>query len=264
MKVIELFAGIGATSMALKANNISFDVVGISEIDKKAIEIYEKIHGKVENFGDITKIKHLPCCDFLHASSPCQSYSKAGKHNGREGESGLIFDFFRLMEDYYKRQELPKYISYENVPELKEFFIEDYNLLINNLKKWGYNVYSEILEAQYFNNPTNRRRLFVIGIRKDIDRGNFVMPKNNTLTKLRIIDFLEKDVDKKYDWQQTPIFHSSIRGEEKRTDTIQKIGWLETPCKHQTQSNKVWNKYGLLPTITCSARFWVREREREI
>ena len=40
MEVIELFSGIGATSMALKNNNINFTVKGISEVDKYAIEAY--------------------------------------------------------------------------------------------------------------------------------------------------------------------------------------------------------------------------------
>lgn len=77
MKVIELFAGIGAPHMALNKNNIDVEVVGISEIEKSAIEMYNIIHGETKNFGDITKIKSLPYCDFLHFSSPCQSFSRS-------------------------------------------------------------------------------------------------------------------------------------------------------------------------------------------
>ena len=64
MKVIELFSGLGATSMALKKIGIPYQVIGISEIDTNVTEMYTKIHGKVKNFGDITKIKELPDCNF--------------------------------------------------------------------------------------------------------------------------------------------------------------------------------------------------------
>ena len=44
MKVIELFAGIGAFRQALKNQNIPHEVVAFSEIDKYAIEAYRAIH----------------------------------------------------------------------------------------------------------------------------------------------------------------------------------------------------------------------------
>lgn len=257
MKVIELFAGIGAPRMVLKKLGIEHETIGISEIDNNAIKIYEAIHGQVENFGDITKIEHLPYCDFLHASSPCQTFSQAGKKTGTKGESGLIFEFYRLMQDYYDRNELPKYISFENVANLKTRFKNDFNTLINNLKKWGYNVYEDILKAQYFNNATRRERLFVIGIRNDIDI-NFEMPTNETMTDLRISDFLLDNIDKKYAWPHTPIFHS-LNDNEERIDTTRKLGWLETGCGHETQSNRVWNRNGLCPTITCGAQFIIKD-----
>ena len=57
MKVIELFAGIGSQTAALKRLGIAHEVIGISEIDKYAIKSYEAIHGTANNFGDITKIE---------------------------------------------------------------------------------------------------------------------------------------------------------------------------------------------------------------
>ena len=257
MKVIELFAGMGAPRMGLKKIGVEHEVIGISEIDNNAIKIYNTIHGKTNNFGDITKIEHLPYCDFLHCSSPCQSFSQNGKKTGTKGESGLIFEFYRLMQDYYNRNELPKYISFENVSNLKIKFIDDFNLLINNLKNWGYNVYENILSAQYFDNATIRERLFVIGIRKDINT-NFQMPIEKNITDLRISDFLLKNVDSKYAWPYKPIFHP-LNDNEERVDTTRKIGWLETNCGNETQSNRIWNRNGLCPTITCSTQFLIKD-----
>lgn len=53
IKLFECFAGIGTTAMALK-RIVEVEHVGMSEIDKFAIQAHEAIHGEVENFGDIT------------------------------------------------------------------------------------------------------------------------------------------------------------------------------------------------------------------
>ena len=63
MKVIELFAGVGSQTQALKNLGIKHEVIGISEIDKYAINSYEQLHGTVNNFGDISKIDILPTAD---------------------------------------------------------------------------------------------------------------------------------------------------------------------------------------------------------
>ena len=59
MKVIELFSGIGAPRMVLNNLGIKHEVIGVSEIDKNAINMYNTIHGETNNFGDITKQKVL-------------------------------------------------------------------------------------------------------------------------------------------------------------------------------------------------------------
>ena len=53
LTINELFSGIGAQVAALKRLGIAYDVVGISEIDKFAIQSYEAINGSVRNYGDI-------------------------------------------------------------------------------------------------------------------------------------------------------------------------------------------------------------------
>jgi len=57
----------------------------------------------------------------------------SGKRNGHNGVSRLIFDSLRLLKNYKERNLLPKYISFENIPELKRVYTEDYDLLIQTL-----------------------------------------------------------------------------------------------------------------------------------
>lgn len=73
LKVFEAFAGVGCQHQALKNIGVNFEVVGISEIDKYAIKSYEALHGKVKNYGDITKLdmEDLPNFDLLTTSFPC-------------------------------------------------------------------------------------------------------------------------------------------------------------------------------------------------
>ena len=71
LKIIELFAGIGSQTQALKNIGIDHEVVGISEINKYALISYEALHGKPHNFGDICKIERLPKADLCTYSFPC-------------------------------------------------------------------------------------------------------------------------------------------------------------------------------------------------
>ena len=81
IKVFEAFAGYGGASFGLKKANIEHQVVGYSEIDKFAIELYNANFPDTKNFGDITQInpKELPDFDLFTGGFPCQPFSTAGK-----------------------------------------------------------------------------------------------------------------------------------------------------------------------------------------
>jgi len=81
LKVIELFAGIGAQRKALQKAEIEHEVIAISEIDKYAIQSYNAIHGETLNLGDITKIEKMPKADLWTYSFPCTDISLAGRIN---------------------------------------------------------------------------------------------------------------------------------------------------------------------------------------
>lgn len=108
IRVVELFAGIGAQHQALKQAQIPHEVVAISEIDLGVIRAYEAIHGPTNNLGDITKVEHLPDCDLLTYSFPCQDLSVAGKRKGMSKgsgtRSGLLWEVERLLADMRERE----------------------------------------------------------------------------------------------------------------------------------------------------------------
>ena len=109
IKLIELFSGLGAQIAAFKRLNIPCEVVGISEIDKYAIQSYEAINGPVRNYGDITQIERLDYADLWTYSSPCFTADSLvlTEHNGYKqiadiqiGESVLTHDgTFKTVEN---------------------------------------------------------------------------------------------------------------------------------------------------------------------
>ena len=55
LKIIELFAGVGSQTQALKNIGVEHEVVAISEIDKYAIDTYQQLHGQANNLGTLQK-----------------------------------------------------------------------------------------------------------------------------------------------------------------------------------------------------------------
>ena len=197
IKVIELFAGVGSQAMALRNIGIDYEVIGISEIDKFAYKSYEVIHGKVKNFGDITKINKLPYCDLLTYSFPCQDLSIAGQQKGisKDTRSGLLLEVERLLLKAKENGTLPKYLLLENVKNLVgKKFIKDFERWLSFLNNLGYYSNWEVLNAKDYGIPQNRERVFVIS---SLENMHYKFPKPSEL-KSKMKDLLEEKVDDKY------------------------------------------------------------------
>lgn len=195
----ELFSGIGAQVAGLKRLGIAYDVVGISEIDKFAIQSYEAINGSVRNYGDISKVPLLDYADLWTYSFPCQDLSVAGKQAGiKEGtRSGLLLEVERLLENAVLLGNQPKYLLLENVKALvSKKFKPDFDRWLNKLSELGYDNYWKVLNAKDFGIPQNRERVFVVSIRKDLNQ-TYMFPEPVPLT-LKLKDLLEPEVDEKY------------------------------------------------------------------
>lgn len=133
----------------------------------------------------------------------CQDISLAGKQQGFQKDdgsttrSGLFFEALRIIEDTK-----PRIAIAENVKNLvSNKFNKEFNIVLNSLEKAGYNSYFEVLNSKDFGIPQNRERVFIVSIRKDIDKFNFfepfMFPRKQEL-KLRLKDLLESQVDEKY------------------------------------------------------------------
>ena len=135
--------------------------IGYSEIDKYAIEIYEK-HFNHKNYGDATKLitADLPDFDFLVGGFPCQSFSLAGKRKGFNDTRGtLFFEVARVLRD--KR---PRYLLLENVKGLLSHDEgKTFQTILGVLTEIGYQLEWQILNSKNFGVPQNRERVFIAG-----------------------------------------------------------------------------------------------------
>lgn len=196
IRVFEAFAGIGTQAMALKRIGVDYEVVGISEVDKFALKSYEEIHGKVNNYGDISKIDSdkLPDFDLFTYSFPCQDISMAGKQagfdEGSDTRSSLLWECERIIKN-----KKPKYLLMENVKALTfKKNMEGFNTWIKILEDMGYKNYWEILNAKDYGVPQNRERVFCVSI---LGNKEYKFPEKQIL-KTRLKDVLEESVDEKY------------------------------------------------------------------
>lgn len=202
LRVFEAFAGYGSQAMALdrlKKNFPTFDyeVIGISEIDKYAIQAYMAVHGDTPNYGDITKIDwhKVPNFDLFTYSFPCTDISNAGLQRGLTKGSGtassLLWECQRAIE--IKR---PRWLLMENVKALtgkkfKEPFAEWQSILTS----YGYRNFVQVLNAKNYGVPQNRERVFMVSILSDTAEFNFPKPFESDR---RLKDVLEVNVDEKY------------------------------------------------------------------
>jgi len=197
IKLFEAFSGYGSQYMALKRLGVKVDVVGYSEIDKFAIQVYEALHGKHKNYGGIGSFDRLPPnIDICTWSFPCQDISLAGKQRGMKDGSrsnyGYVFLDTVEATPYHER---PKVLLMENVSALfSAKFRDDWREIQLRLEHMGYTNYADVLNAKDYGVAQNRERVFIVSI---LGEYNYNFPKPIPLTK-RLKDYLEDEVDEKY------------------------------------------------------------------
>ena len=194
IRVLELFAGIGACSEALERLGIEHEIVDAVEIDKYAIKSFNAVHGTNFEPHDITKWDKDIECDLIMHGSPCQDFSVAGKGAGGDKDSGtrssLMYETLRIVEKLK-----PKYVIWENVKNLlSKKHRHNFDAYLDAMGGLGYANYYQVLNAKDYGIPQNRERVFTISI---LGGGAFEFPPKQEL-KLRLKDLLEEEVDEKY------------------------------------------------------------------
>jgi len=136
--------------------------VGFSEIDKYAIQVYQKHFPNHKNYGDITKLDPgtIPDFDLLTGGFPCQAFSIAGKRMGFSDTRGTLFyDLARII-----KHKKPKLLLLENVKGLLSHDNQrTFETILCTLSELGYGVEWQVLNSKNFGVPQNRERVFIVG-----------------------------------------------------------------------------------------------------
>ncbi|MBQ7640858.1 MAG: DNA (cytosine-5-)-methyltransferase [Acholeplasmatales bacterium] len=213
LRVFEGFAGYGGGSFAFKKlmhehPDYNFEVIGYSEIDKSASELFDLNHHQlngqpIHNYGDITILNpnELPDFDLFTGGFPCQPFSTAGMQQGENDQYGRGTLFHHIMRICAVKQ--PRYIFLENVKGfLNKKFEPTRKLMEQMLRDAGYvadpNDPNEsplrfaVLNSKDYGIPQNRERVWMFarlgGLPKDFSMKPQPQPNN-----LRLGDFLDPD-----------------------------------------------------------------------
>lgn len=235
VKIATVFSGIGAAEQALKQMGIEHEIVfacdngeRYTEIDKdivfeKALEeditineavrrIYDAT-GKPNNvkksyfanydikedqwYEDIKFLsgkKYANQVDIIVGGSPCQSFSTYGHKMGLEDTRGTLFyDYARIIKEVQ-----PKAFIFENVTGLLSHdHGKTWKVIKDVFEELNYNIKMDVLNAQDYNLPQLRKRVFVVAIRKDLNVPEYEFPKPVPLEHVST-EYLDPVVDDSY------------------------------------------------------------------
>lgn len=196
LKVIDLFSGCGGLTQGFK--DAGFSTVFGCDIDDNCAMTYRANHcnhGANIPFytGDIRKLTNEQLTqlvpykriDGVIGGPPCQGFSLAGKRQTNDPRNYLVYEFMRVVELYN-----PKFFLMENVPGLKSMDEgKTYEKIIKEFSQIGdgyiLNTDNNILDSSNFGIPQIRKRLFILGYRKDFNMQP-TLPKPKTKKEISV------------------------------------------------------------------------------
>ena len=206
------FSGVGAFDQALRRLGVEYKTRFACDMDLYARETFTANYGEPIYYPFDVYDRKIPTrsLEIYMTSPPCQGFSMAGKRGG----SVLFFNSHEFIQE-----NKPRYFIFENVKgllshekknpkdKIGQTFQNWITLLggksVNGLhtifpheESVPYHIYHKVLNAKHYGVPQNRERVFIIGIRDDVDN-TFSWPKPFPLVK-RLKDVLEDNVDEKY------------------------------------------------------------------
>ena len=119
--------------------------------------------------GDVRDVTEFPSADLVIGGYPCQPFSLGG-HRNPDGDSRAV-----LYREFARCLDLvnPRFFVAENVSGMKGLsggrLLQEQIALFSQSGDLGYEVNWRLLRAEQYGIPQRRRRLFIVGVRKDLD-----------------------------------------------------------------------------------------------
>ena len=178
MKIISLFSGCGGLDLGFE--KAGFDIPVANEFDKNIWKTFEINHPQTKLLKeDIRKLdtKDFPSdIDGIIDGPPCQSWSEEGSLKGIEEDRGkLSYKYIRILKNVQ-----PKFFLAENVSGmLADRHSEAVKNILKMFEECGYDVSLTLVNAKDYGVAQERKRVFYIGFRKDLNI-KFDFPKGST------------------------------------------------------------------------------------
>ena len=179
MNIISLFSGCGGLDLGFE--KAGYDIPIANEFDKNIWKTFEINHPNTKLLKeDIRKLDSSifpKDIDGIIGGPPCQSWSEAGSLKGIEDDRGkLFYDYIRILKSTQ-----PKFFLAENVSGM---LADRHSTAVKNILKMfeecGYNVTLTLVNAKDYGVAQERKRVFYIGFRKDLNI-KFDFPKGSTV-----------------------------------------------------------------------------------
>lgn len=188
MRIVDLFSGAGGLTFGFYYNlidghfirNANNEILFANEFDHQAAEAFRLNYPDINMLErDIKLLKEEEIrslignseVDVVIGGPPCQSYSTIGKR--------VYDDKAKLYNEYYRILNIirPRMFLFENVKGLLSMKDENHNSIIDDIKNkfeniaedFGYHIKYDVLDAVRYGVPQHRERVFIIGIRKDLN-----------------------------------------------------------------------------------------------
>lgn len=182
MNIISLFSGCGGLDLGFERAGFTIPVA--NEIDKTIWDTFKVNHPDTHLIeGDIRNVTKKDIEQFIDGEvdgiiggPPCQSWSEAGSLKGiKDARGKLFFDYIRILKEFQ-----PKFFLAENVSGiLANRHSEAVQNILTLFDDAGYNVSFTLVNAKDYGVAEERKRVFYIGFRKDLNI-DFGFPKGST------------------------------------------------------------------------------------
>lgn len=178
MNVISLFSGCGGLDLGFE--RAGFEIPVANEFDPTIWPTFKANHPKTHLIeGDIRNIKEEDFpdrVDGIIGGPPCQSWSEAGAQRGINDDRGkLFYEYIRIL-----KSKQPKFFLAENVSGmLANKHSDAVKNIVELFSDAGYEVSLTMVNAKDYGVAEERKRVFYIGFRKDLNI-SFTFPKGST------------------------------------------------------------------------------------
>ena len=192
IKVLSLFSGTGGLDLGFIGNFLfrgrrfsenSFDVVFSNDFDNSACSTYNDnkqyfTHDITNKDISLISDNEIPKFDFLIGGFPCQPFSNAGLRKGVNDSRGTLFEHaIRLFKSQITKESSPIGFLFENVRGILSSKMPDGKSvpdhIVEVMEELGYSTSFKLVKASNYGVPSNRYRVFIIGLRKDLGYFNF-------------------------------------------------------------------------------------------